>query len=290
MNLLLSTVVRLYLSYFPIERGKWRLWKALELKLVTPRTGTVRERILTGVAMNLRLGDRLDRFIYFWRQWEPNETWLIQRLLQPGDTFVDVGANIGYFTLAAARIVGESGAVLAIEPVPDVADHLRQNVRLNEFRNVKVVECAVSDRDGGTILIVKRHDQNSGMNSVQRVSDGAIADELGWRVPRRRLDAILPDGPIRLIKMDIEGAEVLALKGMGERICRPDAPDLLVEVSPDYLAAVGDSGAALLSLLSDAGYSSYRVGERQFRSFGVSDLRAGEQFTGFFTKRAVPLV
>jgi tRNA/tmRNA/rRNA uracil-C5-methylase (TrmA/RlmC/RlmD family) len=90
--------------------------------------------------------DIIQGFIYFFGMWEPSLTRWIQERLAPGDIFIDVGANIGYYSLLASKLVGHSGSVVAIEPSPKIFSALQHNLALNHIENVRVVNMAVSDR------------------------------------------------------------------------------------------------------------------------------------------------
>ncbi len=132
----------------------------------------------------------------------------LQRLLvdslSPGDVFLDVGANVGFFSLLGATLVGPSGKVIAFEPVSENAQLLLRNLALNRVTNVQLVEAAVADRAG-----------TASFEDGQSPSQGRLGT--GSRsVPVVTLDGLLASGAIpapQVIKMDIEGAESLALSG-----------------------------------------------------------------------------
>src|SRR5262249_18542532 len=126
-----------------------------------------------------------------------------RRVLRPGDTVVDVGANVGTLTLTAAALVGPEGRVWAIEPHPRPLRYLCANVALNGFANVRTVHAAAGESDGLLRLTDSRLDDQN------RVS----ADGPGVSVPVRRLDDVVPEGPVRLLKIDVEGFELFVLRG-----------------------------------------------------------------------------
>src|SRR6266699_2559349 len=100
-----------------------------------------------GVRIRLHLNSELCRLIYC-RHFEATEREFLNRFLRPGDTFVDVGANIGLFTLIAARLVGPQGRVLSFEPTPETFARLTKNVQTNRLENVSCQQLALSDRAG----------------------------------------------------------------------------------------------------------------------------------------------
>lgn len=149
---------------------------------------------------------------------EPAVLACIRTLLRPGDIFVDAGANIGTYTVTGARRVGPAGRVLAVEMLKGTADVLRGHIALNDLRNVEVVEAALSERAGERIR-ASMPEGSFGQASIARASGSR-----SFEVVSTTFDAILKDIPsVRLIKIDIEGAELAALKGGVGSLDRVDA-------------------------------------------------------------------
>lgn len=142
----------------------------------------------------------------------------IRRQLRPGDVFVDAGANIGTYTVSGAKLVGPSGTVLAIEMLAGTADVLRGHIELNGLRNVHVVEGALAARANERIL-ASMPAGSFGQASITNATGGETFEVLSTT-----FDAILRDMPVvRLIKIDIEGAELEALKGASEALRRVES-------------------------------------------------------------------
>lgn len=140
---------------------------------------------------------------------EPAVERTIRSLLRPGDTFVDAGANIGFYTILASQLVGADGYVIAFEMIPTTAEILRSHVTQNDCANVTVVEGALAE-GSGEVLKASIMSGKSGQASIVR-SKGTTEIE----VETVTLAEHLADYPsIRLIKMDLEGAELGALKGL----------------------------------------------------------------------------
>lgn len=153
---------------------------------------------------------------------EPHELALLRELLQLGDTFVDAGANIGFYSIVASGLVGVRGQVIAIEMMPETARQLRANIALNDAANVRVAEIALSDRDGDTVT-ASTNTRKLGQASIAPASSGPIRN-LSISVATQRLDTLLRGvGRVRLMKMDLEGAEALALAGAYGVLDRVDA-------------------------------------------------------------------
>jgi FkbM family methyltransferase len=243
---------------YPFEKGQWRLGSLAYRLLPEP---AVRSDIRTvdtrhGFALRLDLGQFVDRTIYCTGGWEPLETQVIAAALKPGDTFVDVGANIGFFSLLAERLVGPKGRVHAVEAMPSTADLLDHNIALNGAGAIIVHRCAAGER-GGTVNMVMHDAGNIGSNHV--VLDGDAGDSGNAPIALRRLDDLLAGEVIRLIKLDIEGAEAMALRGADTLLDGDDAPALLFEFTPHMLRRLGDDPAALLHHLEAKGYVIHEI-------------------------------
>lgn len=148
---------------------------------------------------------------------------LLRRLVRPGQSVADVGANIGYYGLLFAQAVGPSGRVACIEPEPDNVAELRRNVEGNRLANVEVVPVAVGASTGTVSL-------RGGINGA------VVEDGLGEvQVPLRTLDELLGDRPVDFIKIDVEGYEGHVLEGAA-RLLEEQRPALFVEIHPGFLA------------------------------------------------------
>ena len=171
-----------------------------------------------GVHFRCRLPDGVQTFVYLFGTWEPDLTAFLRRRLRPGDTFIDVGANVGYMSSLASRLVGPHGAVVAIEPAPIAGAALQETVAMNDLTNTRLVAAAVSDRDDELVLFVGPSylvtgDSTTVARAAQhrpllREQQRVRAAPLGSLVTREEL------ATARLIKIDVEGAEDRVLAGM----------------------------------------------------------------------------
>lgn len=187
---------------------------------------------------------------------------LLRGILQPGDHFVDCGANIGYFTLAAAARVGPTGKVDAFEPDPINRARLQANLVANNTpTQIRIHDIALSDTQGQATLYHPTGDaQNHGEASLY-ATPGANATTCTVRTAR--LDQEIKTPP-RLIKMDIEGAELAAIKGMSSLLSSNSPPQLIIEHNPKSAAAAGHHTGDLLRALrqSQPRYTAYWIGWR----------------------------
>ncbi len=242
------------------QRFNWHLLAAAQ------RPGSIRRwptSLVTGSTLFVDLSDQMWRYIFSYEIWEPATTHFILHWLRPGDLFVDVGANVGYFTVLAAPLVGPGGQVVAFEPQPDLAEMLRYSSEMNGFDEcVECVECALSDHGGPATLYFAPND-GSGL----RVSGGAslrvqptCRPEESLAVPTTTLADFLPgDRKARLLKLDVEGAESAVLRG-GVPLLQTQPPDAIVCEFQVDRAGGADALASLYELIVGFGYRPHLLG------------------------------
>jgi FkbM family methyltransferase len=194
--------------------------------------------------------------------WEAEETRLLMALLQPGHRFADVGANIGYFTLLGATLVGSAGKVYAFEPDPANCRLLRDNCALNQLENVQVEELALSDQSGDGQLYLS--EDNLGDHTIYNVR-GARREQRIQLVEGSRYFESAGE-TLDVIKIDVQGAEFQVLKGLESTLENSlPALRLVLEFSPNSLVAAGSDGEALLDLLLRLGLRFYIFDHRNQR-------------------------
>ena len=180
---------------------------------------------------------------------EPQETALLERIVQPGWVAADIGANIGYFSLVMARAVGRGGTVVAFEPEPANAALLRENVALNGYTNIVVESMGVAASPGEMTLF--RADGNTVDHRVYDAGDArrSIA------VPVTSLDDYFRNANrLDLVKVDVQGAEALGLDGMRDLFSRGLPRYMLIEFWPEGLQRAGADPAQILDTLQRAGF------------------------------------
>lgn len=187
------------------------------------------------------------------------ETSFLERQLRPGQVVVDVGANIGLFSLVFARAVGPQGCVYAFEPDPLNYGILAKNIERNGYQNVVQVSKAASNLSGTALLY--RSKQSNSRHRLHAFGGGA--DSVNIEVCR--LDEFFENEsrPIALVKIDVEGAECAVLEGM-ERLFRKN-PEirLFVEFAPYLLQDAGSSASQLWDLLLASGFVIYQVDDTE---------------------------
>jgi len=166
------------------------------------------------------------RGLYLYGEIQEFELDVLEHFLEPGDGFVDVGANVGAYSMKAASLVGKQGSVLAIEPYPISANTILQNSFLNGFENVRVRVCCASDVDGHALFYMNQNKPNS-------FSLTPAPGYAAYSVATSTIDTLVRNegiSRIALIKIDAEGAENQVMTGALEIISR-DIPIIIVEAT-----------------------------------------------------------
>jgi FkbM family methyltransferase len=189
---------------------------------------------------------------------------LLPSLITPGMTVLDVGANIGFFTIPMSRLVGSDGAVFAFEVDEGAAVLLARNLAANECSNVTIVRAAVADREGSLAFVPDGFDRG--------YIDWSSADRNPKAVPSITLDTYFEKlnwPAVDLVKLDIEGSEWAALAGM-RRLCeRNPAMKIVVELNQETIRRAGGTERQLLDQLKSLGFDHGRVIERGLKPFSL---------------------
>jgi len=167
--------------------------------------------------------------------------------LKTGDVVIDVGANIGYFSLLSAALVGPTGQVYAIEAHPQISRFLQGNVKANKFENVEVHNCALGNKTGTVCLSDQKKDDR---NMV-------VKDRPGLEVPLKKLDDLkITDQNINLLKIDVEGYEKFVLEGAVELL--PRVQCIYFETCDVFSTEFGYTSTQLCQIILDHGFTIYR--------------------------------
>jgi len=187
--------------------------------------------------------------------WEEDTTKLFEKVVKKGDVVVDMGANVGYFTLLSAKLAGKEGKVFAFEPNPKNFEYLNKNIGLNDYKNVTTEQKAVSNVNGKTKLFICPYD--SGHHTINK-ADGVEAYRLGRKgeVSSVDIETVTLDGYLKnkvdkvdVIKIDVEGAEALAFEGMKETLNNNKNVKIFLEFFPLLIEKMGSSPKEFVELL-----------------------------------------
>src|SRR6266404_2800894 len=190
------------------------------------------------------------KFIYTFREYYEPELAYLEEVLSQGKVFIDVGANFGVYTLVASRLVGATGKVIALEPTAQSFETLRQNIALNHFSNVRAFQVALTQSSGKAWLY---HGWDPVGNSLGM--DPLRGDE-GEEVQTESLDNLLEDngiGRVDDIKVDVEGAEELVLRGATKTLTS-NRPVIIFEFNPAFAARLSLSPHGARNFLESLGY------------------------------------
>ena len=188
-----------------------------------------------GIVVAGNTHDIIQRYLYWFGVWEPNLTDFIMRRMgeAPDRVFVDVGANIGYFSALVAKSYPRTN-VVSIEAFPPTVEKLRLTIGRNDVKNVRVIETAVSDTQGSLEFFYAGPENEGATTTVQ-----GRFKSTGVPVPCKPLSELLTDGEIaatRLVKIDVEGAESQVIKGFAPILAlMPNDVEVIVEISGDCI-------------------------------------------------------
>lgn len=205
------------------------------------------------IKMQLHLSDFIQQQIFFVGFYDFAGISYLKKTLQAGDVFFDIGANVGSFSLIASKQVQSAGKVYAFEPVHQTFKQLTYNYSLNQFTQTTLIHQAIADKKGYIELNVSDQ-SNTGMSSILNhdAENGKI--EI---VPCITLDEFVTENKIstiKLIKMDIEGAEYLALQGMSH-ILQHVRPTVMIELNATIIQKNPSQHQKLLALMASYQYS-----------------------------------
>lgn len=249
--------LRAYVRHLPGWLGTGALAARLSDHLKHhPVHATARTR--DGMVFPVVTSDVIQRYLWLHGVWEPHLTAWVRSRLTPGDLVVDVGAHTGYYTLLASRLVGPAGRVVAIEPSPAFHQALTGNLEANGCGNVRTINAAVSDRPERLTFYLERATNLGGTTAVR-----PRTVEASFEADAAPLPTLLAAGELaaaRLIKIDVEGGEAAAVRGLAPVLSslRDDA-ELVVEVTPKTLAKQGHTVDDVLGPLTAHGFHAYRM-------------------------------
>jgi FkbM family methyltransferase len=223
------------------------------------RTVVIKE-IAAGVRLLIDLSDHVIGLNILRGRYEQDEIAFVRGLLKPGDTAIDVGGHIGFFTMQMASMVGAGGRIYAFEPLDANADLLEQSIAENRFTDrVTFQRAAVGASAGTATLTFPAETLNSGGAYLLREGMAALTGNQKKTVPVVALDDLTIARPVRLIKMDVEGAEPQVLRG-AERLLRDDRPTILSELHPTQLGrASGATADDFLAQVRAIGYRAHTI-------------------------------
>ncbi|RYG54695.1 MAG: FkbM family methyltransferase [Chitinophagaceae bacterium] len=248
---ILASLFRLFFKIKAFERHFFGVHKRIiqPLNLFKGVTKTI--SFENELILELQIQDWIPQQLYFLGKYEERELKFVSKALRPGDVFIDIGANIGLFSLVASRLVEDTGRIYAFEPFSSNYNKLTAHIARNGITNIIAEQLAISSGEFSITLGGTGIGMNSGM-----ISEFSITAETAETVDATSLDkyrSLHLNRPVRMVKMDIEGGEYNALKGM-ERTLSHDRPILLMELDDKLLFNAGTSSKTIEEWLNGFGY------------------------------------
>lgn len=282
MRALRRLLAMVSLPYFRLELPGWRRLSSLvglpigNEALWADASPRLMRGKLHGMRMKLHMQDWCERLTYFLgRYYEFGTELALTALIERGETFVDVGGNVGMTMLMGAACVGPQGIVHVFEPNPEMASRIRGAVNLNGLANVTVHPIGLSDAQEDLLLTTVS--QSSGWATFGEVAKRDSALTYGT-IPAKvmRADDVLGNlAGVVTMKIDVEGFEYRVLKGM-ERLIQGLRPAIITEVDHRLLAAAGSSARELFALMAAHGYRGYEMDAEERIGSGPLRLRAAD--------------
>lgn len=209
--------------------------------------------------MTLHLNDQVDGNIWWDGYYEKLPTKLFKRMIKKGDTIIDVGANIGYYSIMASELIGGSGKILSFEPVSKTFKRLSVNV--SPLSNIKAHQAACGQENGKISI----YDFGDSISAGSRISSPPEIDipYTIEEVSMIKLDDFI-DGKVDVVKIDVEGYELNVLKGMQKIIASNPNIKILLEVNKDLLIKATTSPQEIFSYLKSFGLSPWEFDGKKF--------------------------
>jgi FkbM family methyltransferase len=263
----------LYFRYCPISAGKTTVWNKMVRPYLWWRQLRLKTKTKFGSTMIVTLPDLVQAYIYFFGIWEPAITRHVQLRLKAGDVFIDVGANVGYYTLLASRLVGVTGEVYSIEASPTIYESLQRNVRANTASNVRCINMAASS-EHALVPLYLHSESNRGATTTVPFMALSNSAEFKGMIAADTLENIVGRDVLckaSVIKIDVEGAEWSIIQSL-EHVLGDMANDveIIVEVTPTAIIDTGGSLESLLKIFQNAGFSASILPNRYDPEFYVS--------------------
>lgn len=255
----LRAAVRWRMRYLPLSEKSAETWTQRIKQWPALFDDTLATRVVAldhQVQMQVGIVDHIERQLWFHREWDRPVKVVLESLLAPGDTYIDLGANIGYFTLLASRLVGPGGTVVAIEPSVRALRKLTSHLWLNRCENVLLISCAAGNHwSRGELGLAT--ESNIGGSAIVVNRQHPTVTEAVWLAPLDDLVQGLSLKP-KLIKLDLEGFEFAALNG-AQQLISQSLPWIVCEVTEKLLRKFDSSTEQLFSLLQELGYHPFRL-------------------------------
>ena len=246
-------------------------------------------RLFNGMTMVCDTREHIQRQIYYFGAYEPIEAYLFSRLLRQGLCVIDAGANVGQYTLLAAGAVGSGGQVHSFEPVPKNHQQLLEHLAINHVEaRVHANPVCLWDRQTTLNLHLDAVDAEDNATNYSVTDHGATVVSIECQAETLDAYAVREHLPsVDLIKMDIEGAELFALRG-AIGLLESSRPILLIEINRAHANAMAYEPEAIWDLLRPLGYQIRRIGHSAADSHPIQSLQGIDRANVLLHARPLP--
>lgn len=215
------------------------------------------KKLPSGIVLRLNINDHIQKQLFWHGAYEFGEMNLLIKLLEKGDCFMDIGANIGYFSLHAAHAVGQTGMVWSFEPATAIFEQLEQHIKINKFSNINAVKKGVSNKNLNGVLYLSS-DKNYGSTGLQPGDEFSGETE---DISLIKLDDFVIEQnikTIRAVKIDVEGHELQVLQGMLQ-ILNTYKPAVLIEIIAAQLQLHNNTVEEIYNLMNALDYTAWYI-------------------------------
>lgn len=258
---ILRTVFQRLARLYPREHGKYSILTRLYFPYLAPKVPTrVVSTLRYGIRMQLDVTEYLQAHLYVFGDYELPTIRFLRSVLKPGSVCLDVGAQMGYLSLAMATAADRRTVVHAFEPESNNAARLRENVALNSLNNITLHQTAVSTVDGSLKLYLS-NDRNAGTHSTVYIESNVSSEFV--EIPSVTLESFAREkrfSSIDLIKIDVEGAEIDVING-ALTVLKQHKPLVIMELSDHLQQARGQTCMEFKEFMASYGYSAYFINE-----------------------------
>jgi FkbM family methyltransferase len=244
-----------YTRRFPFPRRglkyflKAAKWLGIENK-------TYRKRLANNFYMQVNPSEHIQQQLFWYGHYEKELGGLIRKILKPGDVFLDIGANIGYFSLLAAKHE-PTAKIISFEPVSSAFKKLEENISLNTAKNVNALNFGVGEKNEERKIYISDED-NTGMSSFQKPENYSGKTEMVKVITIDDWFRSSGLAKIDIIKLDVEGSELASINGMDEAL-KNFKPLVIVEINPETLSQFDLTPAAIFHRFGDLSFSGFLI-------------------------------
>ncbi len=249
----LFKIINFYTQHFRFPHRGWKYMRSL-LRILNLDNKLYRKKILPGTYLYVNPTDHIQQQLFWYGYYEKDAILLWQQLVHKDSCVIDIGANIGYYSVVAAYKT-ESGRVYAFEPLNEAYGQLLQNINTNKFTNIQTYPVAVTNLAGKELFYISGPD-NTGMSGLKQADNFSGNTEMITTVLLDDWIKNIHTRKIDLIKMDIEGAEMNALYGMQD-IIKQYQPVFFIEINQLHLQKFGYTPSQVYHFLFSLGYAAY---------------------------------